>query len=86
MSTPKLGRHFEAFVAAQVKSGRFRDSGEVLREGLRLLEEQERRLAQLAEKIDASFDEPGEDSSAEEVFDRLERRYLDDVIVRRHGA
>ncbi len=38
-----LTEHFDAFIEAGVSSGRFRDASEVVREGLRLLEEQEAR-------------------------------------------
>ena len=37
-----LGDHFEQFVADQVSSGRFEDASDVVRAGLKLLEEQER--------------------------------------------
>lgn len=41
-----VGTHFEAFIDAQVKSGRYASASEVLREGLRVLEDREqRRLA-----------------------------------------
>lgn len=36
-----LGHHFENFVRRQVKSGRFASASEVVREGLRLVEERE---------------------------------------------
>lgn len=36
-----LGSHFEAFVKAQLGSGRYNNASEVVREGLRLLEDQE---------------------------------------------
>lgn len=90
MPNISLGGHFEEFVEAQLKSGRFHDASEVVRAGLRLLEEQQqeraRRASQLAESINASFDEPGDDSPAEEVFDRLERQYCDDMTARSRGA
>ena len=42
-----LGDHFMAFVEAQVEQGRYSNASDVLRAGLRLLEEQEAKLAAL---------------------------------------
>ncbi len=42
-----LGPQFESYVANLVETGRFRSRSDVLREGLRLVEEQENRLATL---------------------------------------
>ena len=42
-----LGDHFTAFVEAQVEQGRYSNASDVLRAGLRLLEEQEAKLAAL---------------------------------------
>ncbi len=42
-----LGDHFDAFVASQVRSGRYANATDVIRSGLRLLEEHERKLQAL---------------------------------------
>ena len=50
-----LGEHFEAFVKAQIASGRYNNVSEVVRDGLRLLEDREAlRLARL-EKLRADI-------------------------------
>ena len=47
-----LGEHFDAFVAEQVESGRYGSAAEVIRSGLRLLEEREQRLETLRRALD----------------------------------
>lgn len=47
-----LGRHYDAFVRRQVRGGRFGTASEVIRAGLRLLEEDEARLAALRTALD----------------------------------
>lgn len=42
-----LGDHFDAFVASQVRAGRYANATDVIRSGLRLLEEHERRVEAL---------------------------------------
>ena len=42
-----IGEHFSKFVEAQVDQGRYSSASDVVRAGLRLLEEQEIRLATL---------------------------------------
>ena len=46
-----LGAHFDEFIAHQVGDGRFGSASEVVRAGLRLLEENETRLVLLREAL-----------------------------------
>jgi antitoxin ParD1/3/4 len=42
-----LGEHFESFIGAQISEGRFGNVSEVVRAGLRLLEDEETKLQAL---------------------------------------
>jgi len=46
-----LGDHFDAFVSEQVASGRYANATDVIRSGLRLLEERETRLQNLQQAL-----------------------------------
>ena len=90
MPNVSLGPHFEAFIDRQIEEGRFRNASEVVRAGLRLLEDQAldraERAARLAREMNATFDEPGEDMPAQDAFDEIEERHRADVSARAHGA
>ena len=69
--------NLESYVASLVASGRYNSKSEVLREGVRLLQERETRLAALDASIArgiASAD-AGRTKPASAVFDRLEAKY-----------
>ena len=64
-----LGEHFDHFVAERVQQGRYQSVSEVVRAGLRLLEEDEIKLSELRQKLEAA-----EQSPVVENFD--ERRFI----------
>ena len=53
-----LGQHFDSFVAEKIIQGRFQSVSEVIRAGLRKLEEDETKLLVLREKLKAGEDSP----------------------------
>ena len=46
-----LGNHFENFIDSSISAGRFSNASEVVRAGLRLLEEEENKIAALKAAI-----------------------------------
>lgn len=76
-SSVDLGRQLEKFVSSLVSAGRFNSKSEVLREGLRLLEEREKRLAALDVAIEQGRADiaAGRSKSADEVLKRLDAKY-----------
>lgn len=54
-----LGPRWEEFVNTIVREGRYGSASEVVREGLRLVEEREAKLQALREMVNASIDEGG---------------------------
>ncbi len=77
-SSYNLGSHYEGFVRALVATGRYASASEVMRDGLRLLEEREEeraaRLVALKADIQAGMDS-GPGLPVDDVFDRLEAKY-----------
>lgn len=51
-----LGDHFENFVDSKVSAGRYKNASEVIRAGLRLLEEEETKIAALRKAVDEGWE------------------------------
>lgn len=74
--TPEL----EELVAQKVQSGRYQSASEVVREGLRLLEDQDRlrtaRLQEVSRKIQVGLDQldRGEGISGDKVLQELKQK------------
>jgi len=79
-SSYAVGIHFEQFIKDQVSGGRYASASEVVRDTLRLLEREEQRrkisLEALRSEVQHGLDS-GPGSAADQVFQRLERKYAD---------
>jgi antitoxin ParD1/3/4 len=67
-----LGIHFESFIETSITKGRFSNASEVVRAGLRLLEEEEEKIIALRNAI-----QEGIDSGIAENFDA--KKFLQDL-------
>lgn len=72
-----LGANLEAVVEDLVKNGRYNSKSEVLREGVRLVQEREAELAELNASLDRGIADikAGRTRPAEEVFAELRAKY-----------
>jgi antitoxin ParD1/3/4 len=67
-SSYTLGEHYETFVKQLLASGRYASASEVMRDGLRLLEEREQTQALKLDALRAAIKE-GLDSGSSEAWD-----------------
>ncbi|MET3928035.1 type II toxin-antitoxin system ParD family antitoxin [Devosia sp. 2618] len=69
----ELGENLEKVVADLVENGRYNSKSEVLREGVRLVQEREARFKELSALIQEGEDDiaAGRVYPADEVFDRV---------------
>lgn len=72
-----IGDHFESFIKEQIKQGRYASASEVVRDGLRALEDREKlhslKLAALRKDIRRGADS-GPGIAAKTVFESLRKR------------
>ncbi|HRX28656.1 MAG TPA: type II toxin-antitoxin system ParD family antitoxin [Saprospiraceae bacterium] len=67
-----LGNYFDQFVSSQVSAGRYKNVSEVIRAGLRLLEDEESKTVALRAAIQKGLDSPRvENFDFEENLKRL---------------
>lgn len=77
MLSAELGSQLESYVAKLVESGRYNSKSEVMREGIRLIQERETRLAVLDQALARGMADAdaGRTRPAAEVLERLEAKY-----------
>ena len=74
-----LGDHFETFIGEQAASGQFVSASEVIRAGLRLLEEREAHLeALLAALIEGEQSGPAEPFDSDAFLREMPAKYAND--------
>ena len=66
-----IGNHFETFIAEQLKEGRYGSASEIVRAGLRLLEEHESRIRQLRAALIEGEESGFVEYSLQEFIDSL---------------
>ncbi len=71
-----LGKHFEEFIAQQIGSGRFLSASEVVRAGLRLLEEQEIKLETLQRALEEGENSGYGEYSLEGIIQELDKEEI----------
>ncbi|WP_109482528.1 type II toxin-antitoxin system ParD family antitoxin [Paraburkholderia sp. C35] len=77
MISADLGQQLEGYVTKLVETGRYGSKSEVLREGVRLIQDRETQLVALDAVIERGIadSDAGRGEPAEEVFDQLEAKY-----------
>lgn len=87
-STYTIGERYEQLIRSLVDSGRYANPSEVVRDGLRLLEEAEQlreaQVVELRRMVEEGRAEPGL-LTEDEVFGRLEARYAGDEVAAQRG-
>lgn len=75
-----LGNYFDQFISSQLSAGRYKNVSEVVRAGLRLLEDEENKVTALKAAIQKGLDSP-----LVENFDFKENLKKLKEVKRKHG-
>lgn len=70
-----LGNHFDEFIAEQLESGRYGSASEVVRTGLRMLEDTEAKLKRLRTLLDEGEQSGFADYSYESLVTELDKEH-----------
>ena len=85
-----IGKHFEAFIERLIASGRYSTASEIIRDGLRLIEEREQdreaKLEWLRAEIQKGLDSGPAREFAEEVKARGRRRLATAKLAAEKGG
>lgn len=72
-----LGDHFATFIDAQVQAGRYGSASDVVRAGLRLLEDHETKIKTLQDALVAGEESgPAKDFDSDAFLKRMHSRYV----------
>jgi antitoxin ParD1/3/4 len=70
-----LGEHFTQFVETQVEQGRYASASDVVRAGLRLLEEQETKLAALRAALIEGEESGVSDRNVDDIWQAIREKH-----------
>jgi antitoxin ParD1/3/4 len=84
-----IGKHFEEFIASLIESGRYSTASEIIRDGLRLIEEREQdreaKLEWLRAAIQEGLDSPVEEVDIKELIEDVKTRGRQRLAAERDG-
>jgi antitoxin ParD1/3/4 len=84
-----IGKHFEQFIEGLIASGRYSTASEIIRDGLRLIEEREQsreaKLEWLRAAIQEGLDSPVEEVDIDELIEDVKRRGRQRLAAEKDG-
>jgi len=85
-----IGKHFEALIESLIESGRYSTASEIMRDGLRLIEEREERrqakLEALRGEIQKGIDSgPAEEVDIGEMIEAVKARGRQQLAAKKHA-
>lgn len=82
-----LGSYFDDFIASTIETGRYNNASEVVRAGLRLLEEREQKVAQLKNAIHEGLESGrNNDFDPETNLNQLKAKHYEKISPHEQGS